>query len=151
MHSRIIQLSESFIGEEDYINEEVLIDNGFVNGMIDYVSSETDRENDIEWFVQYLQQFGCVEYDGEKIVFKKGFKENYFKDRFLQLKSKVAEMEFKDFFDSLKLYELMKLIKHNYGFYVYIHDYYYNLDDFVRYILKEDVEYYFGTTLDYHY
>lgn len=149
MHSRIFQLSSQPINEDDYITEDLFYD-GFVGSIADYVSSDTDRESDIEWFISFLEKYG-VKREGNAAYFPKGFKEIYFEKRLKELKEKVSNMTLHDFCDSFEAYSLCALIEDRYGFYIYTDSHgLMTLDDFVRNLENED-KFYFGATIDYHF
>lgn len=151
MHSRIFQLSINSVKEEDFIGEEVFYDNGFVGQIADYVSEDTNREEDILWFLDFVGDYG-IQYDEEEksIIFLEGFKRNYFREKFEEFNQIVKEIDLDKFINSREIYQLEQLITDKYGFYVFM-DYAQTLDDFVRYNLEENVKYYFGNTFDYHF
>lgn len=151
MHSRIFQLSEVPVDKEDYITEDEFID-GFVGMIADYVSSDTDRREDIQWLCSALKEYGII-YDEneESIIFLEGFKKKYFKERFEKLRTTLQNMSLEEFSsDSLAAFELASLIENRFSFYVYYEYTWQSLDNFVRSELKEGQKYYIGGTLDYH-
>jgi acyl carrier protein len=151
MHSRIFQLSEVPVNKEDYITEDEFID-GFVGMIADYVSSDTDRREDIQWLCSVLKEYGII-YDEneESIIFLEGFKKKYFKERFEKLRTTLQNMSLEEFSsDSLAAFELASLIENRFSFYVYSEYTWQSLDNFVRSELKEGQKYYIGGTLDYH-
>ncbi len=155
MHSRIFQISENPVKKEEYINVDKILDSeSFVGTIADYVA-ESDREEDIEWLVSCIKDYG-IEYDNQQdmIIFKKGFKENYFQGRFEKLKEKINSMTLEEFAKGdFSLYEIRMLIEEKFGFYVYYKGDYCDdimpFDSFVR-MMEEERKYYIGGTLDYH-
>ncbi|WP_054644761.1 hypothetical protein [Thermoanaerobacter thermocopriae] len=88
MHSTIFQLEEKPLRfEEDFVCEEDFYDD-FVGIVANYVSEDVDREEEINYFVKYLGQYGII-YNSEEqsIVFPEGFKAEYFSERFFKLKN----------------------------------------------------------------
>lgn len=155
MHSRIFQISKNPVKKEEYINVDKILDSeSFVGTIADYVT-ESDREEDIEWLVSCIKDYG-IEYDNQQdmIIFKKGFKENYFRERFEKLKEKINSMTLEEFAKGdFSLYEIRMLIEEKFGFYVYCKGVYCDdimpFDLFVR-MMEEERKYYIGGTLDYH-
>ena len=49
MHSRIYQISKTPIDRDDYIEESNYYDHWFTSSIADYVSGDTNRDDDIEW------------------------------------------------------------------------------------------------------
>jgi len=151
MHSRIFQLVSEPINEDDYATEADFLD-GFVGSIADYVAEVDDRAEDIRWFASYVEQYGG-EYnpDEESITFPEGFALDYFRDRLEEVKCMVNNLTLEQFVtDTLCAYELRRLIEDEFGFYVYIDNYYETLDDFVR-NLQGEQKYYIGAVLDYHF
>ena len=60
MHSRIFQLSETTIPEEEYMSDTDFVDHWFTYSIADY-TSDSDRGEDIEWLKDV--------YDGKGISF----------------------------------------------------------------------------------
>jgi len=154
MHSTIFQLEEKPLRfEEDFATEEDFYDD-FVGVIADYVSDDVDRDVEIQYFVKYLEKYG-VKYNAKEqsIIFLKGFKEKYFKERFFKLKEAVQKLTFENFIkDTLEVWEIKNLIDEKYGIYIYSNESsWMTLDEFVRCNLKEGQKYYIGTVLDYHF
>jgi len=152
MHSRIFQLSESPISKEDYITEELFYDD-FVGQIADYVDDSTEREEDIKWLINTIEKYGATYNEKEQsIVFLKGFKDSYFKERFQKLKEVIQNMNLSEFSTGfMKVYELKDLIEDEYGFYIYYNDSYAPIDAFVREDVEEGKKYFIGNVLDYHF
>jgi hypothetical protein len=150
MHSRIFQIEEAPIDVDDYINEYTFEESGFVGSVADYVDESRDRPDDIDWLISYIGKYGAV-YNKKKesIVFNKGFKENYFRQKYDQFHTYVSKITFEDFVnDSYVPYKLKTLIEETGGFYVYNCGWE-TLDSFIR-DMTEGKEYYIGGTVDYH-
>lgn len=152
MHSRIFQIATKPISKDEWITEMDFYENhSFLGAIADYVNDDTNREEDIQWLLSKFKNMP-VEYNKEEssIVFLKGFKETYFKERFEQLKEKVNHMKPEDFLDSYEVYKIENLLKDQYGFYMYEDGWNRPLDEFVRHLI-EGQKYYFGSTIDYHF
>lgn len=123
-------------------------------GWADYVDDEVDFEDDFKWFCEFLNTDNdYFEYNPEThtIKFTKGFKEQYFKDRFKNLKEMLnAENGLEKFCSDGASYELKSMVEDETGFLV-TDDYgdWMNLDQFIRY-LNCDEEYVVFGSLDYH-
>lgn len=157
MHSRIFQLStKGKISKDDYINKEELnnpesSDYWFVNSIADYVMESSDRKDDIKWLLDTIESYG-IEYNEQEeyIVFKKGFIDNYFKERYNIFKEEVENLTLKNFIDFFQACKLKSLIMEECTFYISCSSIgFVSIDTFVR-TLEEGVKYYIGGTLDYH-
>ena len=157
MHSRIFQLStKGKISKDDYINEEGLNNpessgSWFINSIADYVTESNDRKDDIKWLLDTIESYG-IEFNEQEeyIIFKKGFIENYFKERYNMFKEEVENLTLKNFIDFFQACKLKSLIMEKYTFYINCGRLgLVSMDTFVR-ALEEDVKYYIGGTLDYH-
>lgn len=155
MHSRIFQFStephERHISCEEIVE---LMSGSFIGTIADYVD-ESDREEDIAWLLDYLAASApdYFEYNPAEgsIIFRAGFKQKYFRQRFEEFKKKVTTMELKDFAeDTYEVYELMQLIDDRHGFYIYMKGYWQTFDSFVRRDMEESRKYFIGATFDYH-
>ena len=156
-HSRIIQIHYEPIDESDLITEYTFFDNGFLDNIGDYVNEETDKQSDIDCLLRYLGNEDFITYNKEDqtIIFKKGFKREFFRDKFDKFKEMSADIDldtfsgYKYFTDNKTcLYGIESLIKEKYGLYIY-EDYYMTLAEYIR-ELQEDTIYYIGATIDYH-
>ena len=157
MHSRIFQLStKGKISKDDYINEEELnnpesSDSWFINSIADYVTESKDRKDDLKWLLDTIESYG-IEFNEQEeyIIFKKGFIENYFKERYNMFKEEVENLTLKNFIDFFQVCKLKSLIMEECTFYISCSSIgFVSIDTFVR-ALEEDVKYYIGGTLDYH-
>lgn len=160
MHSRIMGI----LTKENY--NKLMEENGGVikmpnfeefdrlPGWADYVNDDVDFGDDFEWFCNFLNNNNdYFEYNPKThiIKFNKGFKEQYFKDRFEKLKEILnADDGLKRFCSDIDSYTLKSMVEDETGFLV-TDDYgnWMNLDEFIRY-LKCDEEYVVFGSLDYH-
>lgn len=166
MHSRIFQLEYNKDNLENVLCEENFNYDGscewFINSIADYVSDETDKEKDIKWFTDVLND-KCnnlfkIKYDNiskeiEFITFLKGFKHSYFKEKYEQFKEMTNGLTIEDFANRFKSYKLSNSLEDKFNIYVYNHeDGLQTLDSFIRGLNNdEDETYYFGSTIDYHF
>ena len=152
MHSRIIELSTEPICVDERICESDYYDNGFIGAIADYVSENTDRNHDIEWFVSYLKSKNVVSKSNEEsFTLSDNFREKYFKEKYDALKECVSNMSFETFCkNSLDLYRVTSYIEDKYEFYIHHDGYYETLDSFMR-NANDGQTWYFGGTLDYHF
>lgn len=93
MHSRIFQISEKPISPDDYTARGDYYDNKWFMGAIaDYVDSNTDREEDIDWLCKSLGQ-SCVfdrdEHGEFMVVVDKG---KYFEPKYREFMNTVADI-----------------------------------------------------------
>lgn|SRR5699024_7753412 len=155
MHSRIYQISKEPIVKDDYVSEDLFYDEIF-NHVADYVTEETNREDDINWLVGSLSDLPYTFNQDEKsIVFHPGFKEAYFESDFIKFKSLTANMTLDSFsnnnIDGMNLYRIIKCINDKFGFYTIDDDnMVQTMDEFIRDI-EENTKYFIGGTLDYHF
>ena len=155
MHSRIFQLSNEPISKEDYIGEDFFFEDSFIGLVADYVDGDTNREEDIQWFIDSLSSYSdYFEYDKDEqsIIFKDGFSKKYFSKRLEKLKELVNNMTINEFCNnSMEVYTIENLVENKFGFYVVDHNYVIrSLDDFIRNLTPNE-KYYFGATIDYHF
>lgn len=153
MHDLIYQLNDEIIDKDDFLTEEELYDN-FVGIIADYVDGDIDRDAAINELVISLTPYGII-YDPteQSIVFKKGFKEAFFKERFAKLKKYVSELTLEEFSgtaDTFPLYYIKKTIEDKYGTYIYFNNVCIIFDEFIR-NMKEGQKYFFGSAIDYHF
>jgi len=156
MHSRIFQISKKKkFGEIELGN--------FVGSIADYILPvDTQRDSDIKWLKEYLEKFDItVDVKQEKIIFNRGCKIKYFKERYNKFKKAAQDVTLEDFagvssMSFSKLYDVTGEIEDKYGFYIYKDGeidgavgYLQTLDSFIRGV-EEGSTYYIGTILDYH-
>lgn len=161
MHSRIFQLERSKGDIDNYTIEEYDFDcdckhEWFIGQVADYVNEDTNRIEDIEWFLDCMKEcnrFFTINRIGtevESITFLPNFKRMYFFERFNKLQQTVDEMNLDDFTNSITTYRLKQLVEEKFGFYICCEDNLQAMDDFVRDLPDTEITYYFGTTIDYH-
>lgn len=167
MHSSAFQLTKEKLDPEDYLKEDDLdFEDGMPISIADYIQ-DSNREEDITWFLQDLQH-GTAEgwvyhEEAQSITFTKEFITSYFQrnyKRFKELASQITleEFAYDDYSETIGGFpatEMKQLIDDRYEFYVY-NGYFKTFDSFVRSLNaefkeKESVTYYFGGTLDYHF
>ena len=165
-HGRILQLGTTPIAPESFIDEFDLCDcTSFIGPIADSISNNCERKVDFDEFVNRLRSIAgdtfSVSYAGDAsenpeafIIFGRGFKEAYFGER---LKA------FKKITDAMTLYEFMsgthqtwlveETISERFGYYIYDENGYpMRLDSFFRKLPNdEEIKYWLGATLDYHY
>lgn len=162
MHSRIFQLERSKEDVEHNMPEEFHFDcdskyDWFIDQVADYVSENTDRNKDIEWFLACMEKcnrfftINRIDAEVESITFLPGFKKMYFFERFNKLQQTVDEMNLDDFINGITAYNLKQLVEEKFGFYICCDDILQAIDDFIRDLPDKEITYYFGNTLDYHY
>lgn len=156
MHSRIFQISREPISKDKYISEDDFYDSGFIGEIADYVSDDTNRDDDIEWIKARLE--GVVDFNGDSFTIKdqRKYFEKSFSD-FLEAIKDISLLTFKDFCTdandfSYKMYKLENAYRDEFGFYINdIGEYGTEpFDDFMRRAKNGDV-FYIGATLDYHF
>ena len=162
MHSRIFQLSNNEITEPLTESSIITSNEWFVGQIADYVNENTNREDDIDWLLQTLDEevskyitIAKTNNTYVSITFKPGFKEQYFRERLIKLKELVKDLTLEDFCDpiSIAVHSIENKIESKFGFYVYNDETEYMMpfNAFIR-ELNGAVEetYYFGSTIDYH-
>ena len=160
MHSRIFQLRETPIEEDNYIRESKYYDDWFTREIADYVDGDTDRIEDIEWLKSSVSgiEFGADEH-GEYLIIKN--REQYFEKSFQMFRRYLEEIHrqntLKDFTNGISgMWSLDDVYDNKFGFYVDFTidtDRYTDLvtfDNFIRTSTDGD-KYYIGATIDYHF
>lgn len=154
MHSRIFQVSTNPINKIDYIDESHYWDHWFLNEVADYVDNSADRDDDIEWLMEYGKGIIISEDEHGKFLIVTD-KEKYFKNAFENFQeaiNKVSKYTIDDFIQGSS-YEIW-LIKDSYedrfGFYIDYDNGLMPLDKFVR-LSTINKKYYIGGTVDYHF
>jgi hypothetical protein len=160
MHSRIYQLSKEPVFECDYIGESDFWES--LPYGADYVNENTNQKQDIEWLVGTYSKFNLTfgeeileNSSGEKetcyyLTFPENFKYNYFSERFKELRTLINDFTLTDFCHSIKTYQIKSLIEDRYGFRVY-DGWEISFDYFVRELPDQEIKYYIGKTIDYHF
>lgn len=157
MHGRIIELSTSPICDPmtdfDIELHEIPI--------ADYITNidEGTRERDIADFVKHLRSTpgaeGLVELkDGDTIIFHKGFTKAWAKSAFINFRyqlMKAWDITEDTFCDKVRYatMDISESVRDEYGYYIY-DDYADTFGDWVLRGIEEDVPYYIGGILDYH-
>jgi hypothetical protein len=150
----IFQLSEEPIKKEDFLQEEILY-GSFVGKIADYISSDVNRDEEIESFVKNeLEPYG-VFYDPieQSIIFAKNFKRKFFEQQYQKFKeyaSKISMKVFAGYENSFYSYQLQAAINREFATYIFIYSSYMTLDEFIR-EMTEGQKYYFGAAMDYHF
>ena len=160
MHSRIFGIITKREYDE-YIKEEGEMkmplwqfEQSLPDGM-DYVDDDTDLNEDFEWLITYLRKKSeKFEYnvDTHEIKFLKGFKEEYFKERWDEIKKLIeAPNAFNEFCnDTMLSFKIGDAANEHYGFYQCDEEgCYETFDDFIRWIDLDQIYVVFGS-LDYH-
>ena len=69
MHSRIIELGNAPILPADRMGE-CSVPEWFYHSIADYTNAETDRDEDLKWFLEIVSHIVDVAEDGESFTFK---------------------------------------------------------------------------------
>ena len=157
MHSRIFELSNEPILPNDRMTE-CDIGEWFCSSVADYISTDCDRELDIQAFLNTIGYFVDIAEDGESFTFLPNAKQRYFERKYYDFMAKVRELTgiSLDAFCGETQYDiglamccLNNLYSDLYGFYIYYDGVLKGLDDWIR---GTDLSgsFYFGGTLDYH-
>lgn len=151
MDGRIFQLSNKKINEDDFIAQEDFYESDFMGAVADNVYGNIEKEKDIKCLFKRLKPFGIITNEAEKsIIFTRGFKKRYFKEKFEEFKKMAENITIDEFIDPSTIYKLTKLIKNRLDYYICIDDYLQALDDFVRRSLQEEQKYFIGGIVGYH-
>ena len=153
MHSRIYQISTEPIDEEEYFDESDFYEHWFLGAIADYVSEDTDRDEDITWLGRVNKEVFQITDGKLQVISKEGYFEKSY-ENFQELIEKMSDITLKDF-QTAKCDSAMWKLKNTYddefSFYMYSEDYgLETLDHFMRRVEDGDI-YYIGGTLDYHY
>lgn len=162
MYNTIYHMSEystprTKLTEEDIITEH----NWFVHLIAEYVDASAERDNDIQKlydsFDEETKKYVELYYRNGQFVsieFKKGFKQAYFKKKYMLLKKAANTITLEDFTkDNLATFNIISLAEDKYSAYV-LDDTTEGLwcfDKFVRLLDDEGSVWYFGNTIDYSY
>lgn len=156
MHSKIFQLSQTTIPEEEYISDMDFVDHWFTYSIADYTSN-SDRAEDIKWLKDVYDGKGIsfgTDDGGEYIIivdkalyFQNGF--SAFQNMLKVLQNASLE-EFASSRTSMAMHQLNEAYDDKYDFYVDFDGYVQTLDRFIR-ENSDGGKYYIGATLDYHY
>lgn len=156
MHSRIFQVSTNPIKKENYTDESEYYDHWFTRSVADYVSSYCFRNEDLKWFEDCYENQGIkfgVDDNGEYLVIQN--KQKYFENsfhRFMEAVDKIKNYTINDFANGFNEMDCLKdAYEDKYGFYMEADGYgLITIDSFVRQC-SENIKYYIGAIIDYHY
>ena len=163
MRSYIVQISASPIPMHEVISPYDYCDEHWFNREVaDFISFNDCTEDAFADFVKrvgdaekYVTMFPNVY--GTGIVFKKGFKEAYFDEQYVKLRDAIQKLSdaatattFRDGELEAAMYILRESYDDKLGVYVESDWGLLTLNEFVRHI-AEEVPYYFGGAVGYHY
>lgn len=169
MHSRIFQLIPNHLTPEDsdFLTTASLCDSDVP--FADYIDDirEADLPEEYNWFKEVHECFQriVVKEDGlghTLVTFKKGCQEEYFRDRWVDLKDKVEALTLEEFsmivdkngaWSYGQLLKVKRLIEDRHGFYAYV-DYPVTMDTFIRNLdfnQQDEYTYHLGGVVDYHF
>lgn len=158
MHSRIYQISKEPIDRDNYITEDRYYDHWFTHSIADYVTDNTDRDDDIKWLKDCYEEKGFsfgIDDKGEYFIIED--KSKYFAINFEAFQKALEELiksTLDDFMSGkcgTSLYYLKNSYNDKFGFYVECEDCgCETFDGFMRYATI-GAKYYIGATIDYHY
>jgi len=158
MHSRIFELSRTPVRPEDRFNTND-IPEGFYHNIADYAVDETNRSEDIEWFVSCYRPIITIDEMGESIAFNHMAKQDYFRSKhqkFIEKATELSAVSLDAFVGDtpypidFAVYELNDAYKDKFGFYIYYENELVPMDEFMRTFSLEG-SFYFGGTVDYHF
>jgi hypothetical protein len=158
MHSRIFELSRTPVHPEDRFNTNDIPD-GFYHNIADYAIDETNRAEDIAWFVSCYRSIIAIGEDGESITFDHMAKQDYFRfkhQKFIEKAAELSAVSLDAFVGDtpypidFAVYELNDAYKDKFGFYIYYENELVPMDEFMRTFSLEGI-FYFGGTVDYHF
>lgn len=158
MHSRIIELGNEPILPDDRMGESS-VPEWFYHSIADYTDEETDREEDLKWFLEIVAHIVDVAEDGESFTFKSDAKKKYFHRQYYAFLDKARELtgiSLEAFcaetpYDiGMAMYKLKEAYQDKFSFYIYYRDELKTLDEWIR---ETDLSgsFYLGGTLDYHF
>lgn len=158
MHSRIIELSNKPILKDERICESSIPD-WFYYSIADYTDAETDRDYDIECFLEIISSIVDVAENGESFTFKPKAKQMYFEGQyhaFLDKARELADISLDAFageteYDiGMAMYRFNEHYQDKFSIYIYFNDGLKSLDRWIR-DTKLSGSFYFGGTIDYHF
>ena len=159
MHSRIFEISKTPVDENERFSSSDIPDN-FYHSVADYTDDAVDRFEDIKWLISGLKSIISKE-EGDKFIFKEGYKQIYFRRKHSEFVSKAAELsrvsldvfcgdESSVYPMDMEMFKLRGLYDGHFEFYVYFEDELMTLDYWIRhYDLSGTL--YVGGIVDYHY
>ena len=151
MHSRIFQIDTQKINDDSLIDIETAQEY-FVSEVADYVKEDDNIEESISELINILEPHGIIYDKSEKsIIFKDGFKANYFKKSYMDFLNFCKSIEFEDFCTSLPINRLEDIIsKSNHYYILYASGEYDTLDTYIRDNVLDGEKHYIGSIFDYH-
>lgn len=160
MHSEIYQITSTPVPKEDYVTESYFYDHWFINSVADSVNEQIDRDEIISGFKEWLEHFGSCKFDEHAASFtlQAGFRETYFKDRFLEFHKNLQQLEkvsLQEFCHNYSqvdgmLFKLQSTFADTFGIYVSSEEFgTVTLDEFIR-TAQINETYFIGGVLDYH-
>lgn len=169
MHSRIYQLVPNHLTPEDsdFLTTASLCDSDVP--FADYIDDirKEDLPEEYQWFKDAHERFSRIVIEEDEaghtlVTFKKGCQEEYFRDRWIDLKEKVEDLTLEEFSMSIdtdgkwshyQLFKIKELIEDRYAFYAYV-DYPVTMDSFIRnldFSKQDEYVYRLGGVVDYHF
>ena len=163
MHSRMFQIEDHPVLEDERMNSADFEDHWFTREIADYVCNAGTREEDIDMFIDYvITPLGeCAELVQENgqayFILHDGFREKYFAESYKhfcvilqKLSSQTTLEDFANGKIDRDMYALKRAYNNRYGWWVAEEDELYSLDEWMR-SAETGVKYYFGGVLDYHF
>ena len=161
MHSRIFGIVTTEFHDANYTKLQYALDyTGIDLPFADYTDTDTDVDQDVQWFAEFLRDradgfFDVNEKEGT-FIFHEGFKEAFFKQPWKELvEALLKEDSFKAFcglkgsFNAFP-FDIKQMVEDTMGFHVADHTgSCETLDSFVR-NLEYEKEYIVFDTVDYH-
>ena len=176
MHSRIYQLVPNHLTPEDsdFLTTASLCDSDVP--FADYIDDirKEDLPEEYQWFKDAHERFSRIVIEEDEaghtlVTFKKGCQEEYFRDRWIDLKDSVEALTLPQFSMSknvsisvtdetktwyhYELFKIKELIEDRYAFYAYV-DYPVTMDSFIRnldFSKQDEYVYRLGGVVDYHF
>lgn len=130
MHSRIIELGNAPILPDDRMGE-CSVPEWFYHSIADYTDTETDRDEDLKWFLEIVAHIVDVAEDGESFTFKPNAKKKYFHRQYYAFLDKARELtgiSIEAFcaetpYDiGMAIYKLNEAYQDKFSFYIYYQD-----------------------------
>ena len=154
MHSRIFQISETPVDQEDYLTSEDCYDT--MESIADYIT-DCDREEGIAWLMETISKYAEFTNDGNvtSFVLSDDYLTKHFKERhrsFVSYAKKLYETSFEDFCMGKAYMDVVKFddeFNRKYEFYFIQENEADTMDQFMRYA-ESGKRYYVGAVLDYH-
>ena len=165
-HSRIFQISEKPLVQENFITDDDFHEHWFVGSVAEYVSGDNDRSEDIRCLRDRLTNLRVARFGIDKSYSRISFvilpegKERYFShayERFVEARKKTIEMGLPEFASGVVFaglaHQMESAFCEKFAFYVSQNENEFDivpLDEFIR-GAEVGQRYYIGGVLDYHY